>query len=305
MQPVNDSELRSHIMALANRLRMIQADLADKDTQTQREVLCEEIERALKTLRGDQYAIFHEGLKNQFPVMADLGIGPCPVESEGSGKTELHGGRAVPERVLESLMQLTPEQRDGVISRAQGGEKKPTGDGCQWHEVTHSLRQILGMRDDQQVQADGLPNLLILLVDFVIRLEPVVWNTWSKLAPRTEVRGMGGVKPLLGGIVAGQQGSEVCEMERRLKLLQQLVIAMVTAVGPIGSQFAQKYLSTFSPKEIRAMVNMEGKQFLVSEDVQCWRKYEKLASSLNGETIEGQIQKILVEYVQALMKVGR
>ena len=52
--PADKKILENRVLETANRLRLIQVDFADKDSKARDDYLCEEIERALKTILPDE-----------------------------------------------------------------------------------------------------------------------------------------------------------------------------------------------------------------------------------------------------------
>jgi hypothetical protein len=142
----------------------------------------------------------------------------------------------------------------------------------------------------------------IVLSDFVFRLEPLVWNTWRTLSPRSNIRPPNVLKKSMVQFVCGESNAPRGQIESELKLLQRLIAAIITAVSRVGSQFAKHHLAKFSPAEIEALVRMEHGSVFVSHEVKCWRKYLELADKLNEDSIETEIRKAIVGCVESLMK---
>ena len=59
----NSKKMEIRVLETANRLRLIQVDFADENEQTRRDYLCEEIERALKTVLPDERSEFLQRLQ--------------------------------------------------------------------------------------------------------------------------------------------------------------------------------------------------------------------------------------------------
>ena len=90
------------------------------------------------------------------------------------------------------------------------------------------------------------------------------------------------------------------QIENDLKVLQRLVAALTSSISTAGSQFAKHHIARFSPSEISALVKMEKGSFLESHDVKCWRKYVELSETLNEDSIDMDIRKAIVDYVESL-----
>ena len=139
-------------------------------------------------------------------------------------------------------------------------------------------------------------------MDFVLRLDPLVWNTWRALSPKSNLRPQGTLESTIGRFL--KDGSETSETQiaHDIKVLQRLVAALTSAVSQVGGQFAKRHLAKFSPSEISALVRMEQGSIFVSHDVKCWRKYVELAEMLHEDAIEMEIRKAIVDYVESLTK---
>ena len=145
-----------------------------------------------------------------------------------------------------------------------------------------------------------------MLVEFVLKLEPVVWNTWRTLSPRSAVRPQGALAEKIGQFLCKDAEVSRSMVDNDLKVLQRLIAAMTTAVSRAGGQFAKHHLAKFSPPEIAALVKMEPGSVFVSHEVKCWRKYVELAETLNEDAIDMEIRKAIVDYVESLAKgMGR
>jgi len=147
-----------------------------------------------------------------------------------------------------------------------------------------------------------MAELSAILVDFVLKLESLVWNTWRQLSPRSAVRPQGDLTTKIGQFLSSDAEISVNQVDDDLKVLQRLVAAMTSAVSRVGGQFAKRHLAKISPLEIEVLVKMEPGSVFVSHDVKCWKKYKELAETLNEDSIEMEIRKAIVDYVESLTK---
>jgi hypothetical protein len=294
---IDNEKLRTHITATANRLRMIQADFADHSDEMRREYLHEEIERVLKTILPDERVEFLEGLKSRFPVAADIGSQPIVQVQETDGRSMVARDRLNdPEFLVQLLVKIFPTLSDDV--------KKSVVAGLQRGQI--QLQDSRDYSDDGAGLEPGRVGALTeILIDFVNKLEPLVWSTWRKLSPRSSIRPAGDIKNTVSKFACADGDVAKQQVENELRELQQIITAMITAVSQAGDRFAKHHLSTFSPSEISALVRLERKGVLVSHEVKCWRKYQELASTLTEATIEADIRKAIAEYAESLMKVGQ
>ncbi len=306
MSAKNNKKLENYIRETTNRLRLIQVDFADQSDQTRTEYLCEEVERALKMVLPDERNEFLERLTARFPTL-NFSTQPILEEREAKGSSTIEVGKlSDPDFLIRSLLEIAPtlsnDQKKNVIKSLQEGELEPQIRQDYSDESIQKLKAKLQLDDRQSFDTNRLTEMIILLVDFVYRLEPLVWNTWRKLSPRSTICPPGDLKNAIGQFMYNDSKVSREQVNSDLKELQRLVAAITTAVGRVGGQFAKSHLAKFSPSEISALVRMEHKSVLVSHEVKCWRKYIELADTLTEDTIETEIRKAIVDYVESLVK---
>jgi hypothetical protein len=252
--------------------------------------LSEEIKRVLKTVIPEQRKVFLEKLMERFPT-GHLGTAPTDEQPQPEGRSEIEVEELKdPELVISRLLELAPvlsdEQKGLAAKRLQ-----EAGFGLQVatqgysDEFIRDLRASLQLGDVPDIKVDRLGEMIVLLADFVFKLEPLIWNTWRMLSPRSSIRPSGSLKKTMGQFICGDSGTPDKKAENELKMLQRLIAAITTAVGRVGSQFAKRHLGRFSPSEISTLVRMEHGSVFVSQEVKCWRKYLELAETLTEASI--------------------
>jgi hypothetical protein len=267
--PTNDkNKIESHILETANRLSLIQVDFADESEQTRTTYLCEEIKKALKNVLPDNRKEFLERLLEKFPA------GSLVTQAILAGAT------------VESLP---------AVDESEFKQENSI-------ELDQKLKQKFKVGDEYSISAEKIAELNVILIDFVLKLETLAWNTWRQLSPRSTVRPQGDLTKKIGQFLSNDAGISVNQVDDDLKVLQRLIAAMTSAVSRVGSQFAKRHLAKFSPSEIEALVRMEPGSVFVSHDVKCWKKYKELAEMLNEDSIEMEIRKAIVDYVESLAK---
>jgi hypothetical protein len=281
-------------------------DFADESDHTRNGYLCEEIDRALKLIMPEKRNEFLEKLKTRFPVgsldnqvIQNEPVGsPSPVAQVDVLKD--------PELLVKSLLEIAPRlsvKSKKIIVKSLGAEPVRRKAGVNYSEQTlQKLQTVLQSGAGQSVDSDRLMELSIILAEFVFRLEPLVWNVWRKLSPRSKIRQSADIKDIMGKFVFNDPDVSCDQIDTELKELQRLIAAIITAISQVGSQFARVHLAKFSPSEISALVKVEGGSIMVSNEVKCWRKYLKLASNLNEDSIETEIRNSIVGYVNSLRK---
>ena len=309
--PTNNSEkLKNRILATTNRLRLIQMDFADEGDQTRTEYLCEEVERALKTVLPEERNEFLEGLMARFPT-GDVNIQPILKEREAKGgsiieESKLKDANFLVRRLLEIVPTLSNDQKEFITKSLQQAGLGPQVQKNYSDELVQQLKSKLQLGDGPGFDPNQLTELVVLLTDFVCRLEPLVWNTWRKLSPRSSIRPSGDLRNTMGQFIYSDPNASQEQVDNQLKELQRLIAAIITAISRVGDQFAKRHLAKFSPPEISALVRIEHRGAFVSHEVKCWRKYLELAETLTEDSIETEIRKAIVDYVESLVKrMGR
>lgn len=308
--PTNKKKLENRVIETANRLRLIQVDFADESNETRIDYLCEEVERALKMVLPDERSEFLRRLLERFP-MGNIAAQPMLKEQEGKSisvidEAKLQDADFLVRSLLEIVPTLPVDQKESIIKKLQQvGLGAQVGENYSCESI-EKLRTELQLGDEPGFDANRLTELIVLLATFVYKLEPLVWNTWRKLSPRSGVRQSGDLKKTIGQFLNSDSNVSKENVDNELKELQRLIAAVITAISRIGSQFAKHHLARFSPSEISTLVRMEHKSVLVSHDVKCWRKYRELADMLTEDSIETEITKAIVSYVESLVKgMGR
>jgi hypothetical protein len=299
--------LEGRISETANRLRLIQVDFADDSEQTRREYINEEIKRVLKTVLPEQRKAFLEKLMERFPT-GYPGTMPAAEQPQAQGGPEieveeLNDPEVVVGRLLEMASVLSDDQKKLIAKRLQkAGFGLPAAAQNYSDKLVQDLTTKLQLGDLPGIKADRLSEMIVLLADFVFKLEPLVWNTWRMLSPRSSIRPPAGLKKTLGQFLCGNTQVPGQKVEQQVKTLQRLIAAITTAVGRVGNQFAKSHLARFSPSEISALVRMEHGSVFVSHEVKCWRKYLELAETLTEGSIETEIRKAIADYAESLIK---
>ncbi len=299
--------LGDYVSETANRLRLIQVDFANDSEQTRIGYLSEEIKRILKTVMPEQRKVFLEKVMERFPT-GHLGTTLTDEQPQAQDRPEieveeLRDPELAISRLLELVPMLSDEQKELAARRLQeAGLGSPVATQNYSVEFTQDLGARLGLGDVPDIKADRFAEMIVLLADFVFKLEPLIWNTWRMLSPRSSIRPSGSLKKTVGQYICGDSATPDKKAEHELRMLQRLIAAITTAVGRVGSQFAKRHIGRFSPSEITTLVRMEHGSVFVTHDVKCWRKYLELAETLTEGSIEAEIRKAIADYAESLIK---
>ncbi|MHC4743355.1 MAG: hypothetical protein ACYS8Z_15675 [Planctomycetota bacterium] len=298
----NDEKFEQQVRATASRLRLVEADFADEDQHSRIGCLSEEIERALKSIVPDKRRAFLQHLMERFPAET---FGDEPASQS---KPEIEAKLADPDylvsRLINTLAKLGPEKKASLaedLREAGLGGHAETGLSDQ---AMQELRKILKIPGSAEIGVDRLAELVGMLAQFVISLEPLIWRVWKNLSPRSKIRRPQNLNNELGQLLLVDSKGFPGQIELELTTLRRLIVSVLAAIGQVGSQFSRQYVGRFSPSSISALVEMEdtGGYFSKKPEVRCWEKYCELTSHLTEDSVETQMKRIVVDYVESLME---
>ncbi|UCC98191.1 MAG: hypothetical protein JSW66_20385 [Phycisphaerales bacterium] len=309
--PVNDKDkMENRVLETANRFRHIRAASADESDQARRDDLCEELEKTLATFLPAQRDEFLRRLLEQLATVGSaVQSGAQEQESQGTSTIGEPGFRNVDsliQSLLEIIPALTEEQKLIIDRRLQEAGLRPVAAPCKSTDSGQELKERLQISGELSASRRDLAELSTVLAEFALKLEPLVWNTWRALSPRSNIRPQGSLAKKIEQFLCKDCDVSSDSVGEDLKVLQRLIAALTTAVSRAGGQFAKSHAAKFSPSEIAALVRMEPGGVFVSHEVKCWRKYVELAERLDEDAIDVEIKKGVVDYVESLGKgMGR
>ncbi|MCK5271838.1 MAG: hypothetical protein KAJ52_04645 [Sedimentisphaerales bacterium] len=291
------------VAATVNRLRMLQVDLADESDQVRREQFSEVIQRALAEIVPEQRQAFLEELRDRFPNW-DTGRTGQADRKETIAAPEMYEDLDDPDFLIEKLTalatSLSDDKKQSLSAKLkQSGLLPPTDHG--WSDQCYQrMQKMMPGVDTAAVDPERFVETVALLFDFAVKLDPLVWSTWRKVAPRSSVHASGDFKESLLKYL--QNKEELSECREILERLRFLIAGIISAFGQTGSQFSRYYMSKFSPSQIEALVDIEKRKIWVSREVKCWEKYVELARSMNDTSIEREFMDQITHFAETLMR---
>ncbi|MBN2133770.1 MAG: hypothetical protein JW741_29985 [Sedimentisphaerales bacterium] len=298
-------DLAGDICETARRLRLIQVDFASEDQQTRMEYLHEEMARVLKTVLPEHRKAFLEGLMERFPAEHPTTTPAAASPASGPAPQEPRDAEKIVSSLVEMAASLPADRKQALAARMQeAGFELPAATGPQGSgEAAETLRARLELDEGTRIDREQVAVLAGMLADFALKLEPLIWNTWRTLSPRSSIRPPRGLRKRLGESLSGEAPGQNQRIELELQMLQKLIAATITAVGGVGRQFAKNYLARYAPREIEAAVALEGTSFFgKSRDGKCWEKYKELAETLTEDSMEAELRKAIADYAESLLK---
>ncbi len=307
--PTNDFSHR--VAALANRLRLVQIDFADEGPDVRREQLCEEIERATRSMVPQERDAFLNELQDRFPSW-DSNVNVAPRVEAAPGRSamderELKDPSFLVKRLLDLAPSLTEEQKQtfGGRLREAGFAVAGGGGAGDWPAAAaQAVAAELQVPATATLDPTRTLETLTMLVGVAKSLDQLAWNTWRTVSPKSTIRRSAELHRTVARFATGDQDVSRTQVKQDIERLRQLIAALISAVGRAGGQFAQKQLARLSPAEIESAVGKGG--FLASPDAKCWQRYKEIAAAMDASAIERELLDSIANFAESLMKgLGR
>lgn len=290
------------VVATANRLRLIQADLSEEPDDVRQQYMVDEVERSLAGLVPAERSVFLDALSACFPTWDSLVNATDSDADAGPGPdVDLDDALALAERLASIAPSLSDAERAGVAGRLRDAGLSAEGRQVWPEQASAALAARLGMAEDDRLDPARSVDALRILTDCTLSLDQLMWTTWKTLAPRSELRGQGELAASMKKFLLGDQDVPRGEITAGVERMRQLTAAVVSAVGQAGQQFADRHHERFSPEHIEEWAKQD-KKALESLAVACWRRYRALADEQDPATIEHEIQQQIAESAEKLMR---
>lgn len=292
------------VIATANRLRLVQTDLADEEAEVRQQYLADEVERALAKLVPTERGAFIEALEKWFPTWERVDVSRGAEDGMGQSATderELKDPSFLVDRLIEVAPSLSDSQRDILAGKLRDAGLSTAGRQVWPESAAEKVRAQLKMPEGTELDPGRALELLGLQLEFAMSLDQLVWSTWKAISPRSDIRGAGELKGSLIPFLQGDQDVPRGEVMMHLEKLRQLTAALVSAISQTGRQFAQDHYTRFSPENIEETSKIQ-KKALESLGVAAWRKYKEIFGTSDQATIEREIMQLIADYAERLMK---
>ena len=298
------------VAATANRLRLIQIDFADEPPEVRRGYLEEALEGALAEVLPEEREVFLEELKERFPTWdpnVELQAPEAPPTTTSPlDAQELRDPSFLATRLAEEAKRLSDEERRGLTETLREAGLAPRPSVGLAPEGLAKVRGALGVKGDAALAEDRLAVLLAMLADFACSLDPLVWRTWGKVAPKSKVQSLGSLRHVLHRFATGDERvSDDVAREEVLKLrhmLASMVVALGQAARIAAADVVSGVLAPLSPSKIEDLVRFERGGFFVAKEVKCWNKYKELAGKHNEVNVEAAIREKIQHFIEELMR---
>jgi hypothetical protein len=298
------------VASTANRLRLIQIDFADAPAEDRRGYLSEAVEAALAAVVPERREALLRELMTRFPTWDPNVEVTAPQEEAGvqsrTDERELQDPAFLVERLIDVASELSDDERAAVTQRLCEAGLAPEAEGGWPEEPMKRVREALGLKGEEPLDARRTLGLLATLAEFACVVDPLVWKQWGRLAPESQYQSIATLRHILAQYCTGEENVSDDRVTDDLLKLRHLILAMVVAlreVAKIASKdVASSFLASIAPAKIEDLVKFEKGSIFVSPEVKCWRKYKDLAGTLSDAAVEEGIREKVERFVEELMK---
>ncbi|MGH9099705.1 MAG: hypothetical protein ACRDV8_05675, partial [Acidimicrobiales bacterium] len=288
--------------SLGNRLKYLQANLADETPENRQAYVEEELRRALQALPPSKRGPYLDSLSERFPTW-ELATVP--------GGTSAAAVQATPDETVKAFLQLVPqlsaEQRENLKQKLMAlGLVIPANVAIDGEALTDVQAKLaLGPKD--AIDPQRLGRLFALFAEFTFTADQLTWNVWRSAAPKSAIRrdsSRGDLRLLTRKSLSGDAETSTVLVQKQLEATRQLVAGLLAGLGPAGKNFARKYQQRYSPDAVREAVRAEGGGggLFANAEARCWKKYADLATEITDASIENDVQEAVVNYAEDLIR---
>lgn len=293
----------SRVVALANRLRLLQVDFADQTDEVRREYLTEEVRRALGGVPPSERKAFLDELQEHFPTWdAKVDVRSQSPQSAAArpafDEKEMKDPSFLVTRLVEVCKSLPPEQRRSVTDRLVAAGLVGVGTP-EWPQAQlNDARGKLKINSRVNVDPGRVLELVAQMGEFIYSLDKAAWNTWRTMAPNSTFRRPAELSATIGRFASADQAVGSEQMGNEVRLLRQLTAALIGALAATG-RIAVQHFRTLSPNEIIMHVGSAG---MFGKEAAYWRKYVELYGGMDSSSIEEAIRLQLAEFAENLIR---
>jgi hypothetical protein len=279
---------------LANRLRLIQSELADRSATERQEHLTDEVRRATAQMLPDQAREFYDSLLEEFPSWGEVAEPVTPPVAPGIPLEQWNDPKALVEQLLMIASKDGTRRREVLERIYRSGLVVFVLPAKAEETIKSKLPQL---PNQAKIDAWRAVEVLLMLMEFSRKLESFVSGTWSTVA-----RGVGPASPkALGDLIArfliSAESASLPglrqELEGAITLLERRARAFPAALR----QFSQQHAEKFAPAEIESMVNAG---FLANRNKVLWDKYVELCGGIDRDHLESEVRQMQTAIIQRI-----
>lgn len=294
---------RSLAELTANRLRLIQADLADEPAETRRAHLNDEVKAALEKVSPGERNAFLEVVEDRFPaweggrVVSGTGEG---VMVSPTDMAEFNDPGFLLRQLVKAAGSMSEEQRREAGERLAAAGISAGGAGEVPPESFARAKAAMQIATDASADTGRMLETAALLAEQVVLLDTLAWKIWRQISPDSSHRASGSIGATMASYVSGSGETGRGQLAECLERFRQLNAAMLSSVGKVGGTvYAQ--IARMSPHNVESMAKAE-KKWNESVELAAWRKYSELAGKLDQATVESEVMRAVSKTVEDIIR---
>lgn len=299
------------LVSLANRLRVLHAELADQPADMRSEQLRDEVQRTVGGLAPGAREPFLTELVRQFPIWSADGVvsGATAAPAPKAAAPEPKDPKSLAERLIEACRGLGDADRQAIAARLSAGGlvlkqgvpaaapvAAPAG-----APVTASgaaeFRKHVGMAADAPVDSSRLADVAAMLAEFTLRLEPWACNFWKDIAPDAKNTVYPTLNKDLGRYMLGDDKLPKEALAKSVYRLRSLVSLLLKGMSEAGRSFSKDHMGRYSVEAIEKAAGPGG--LMTAKEVLCWRQYVRQMEGVDGAAIEKRLKSLMAKDVDA------
>lgn len=295
---------RSLAEVTANRLRLIQADLADEPAESRRAHLNEEVKTALEKVPVSERNDFLSAVEDRFPAWEG-----GRVVTGGDGSSAMLSATDMAEftdpgfllrQLVKAAPTMTDEQRREAGEQLAAAGIAPAGAGEIPQEAFSRAKAAMQIPADGEADAGRMLETGALLAEQVILLDALCWKIWRQLSPESGYRSVTPLNTMLASYVSGGGETGRGQVSEALERFRALSAALTSSVAKMGRTVYAE-LAEFSPSQVESLAKAD-KKWNESMELAAWRKYREIAGKLDEATVESKVRQAVARSVEEIVR---
>lgn len=302
-----DGDIAKRANALAHRLRLVQADFVDQPEQARREILAEEVERALKGMTGeDRQALLLE-LGERFPAW-DQNVQVAAVAAAPQStmdQKELRDPSFLVSRLEALAGSLSEAERTAIAERLKKVGMATAGEGNLPAGPAKGLLAAVGSAEGSALDAGRVLELTEMLVAFTLVIDQLVWRIWRDLSPSSSIKRPASFKADMARFISGDQDMARGQVRDDIERLRKVLAGLTSAAPRAGELFASRHVENLAPAAVEHLATRGPMPMMGNaKETACWRKYLELARGLDNETLTRDLLLMWGEAAEKIITGG-
>jgi hypothetical protein len=289
---------------VASRLRLLQASLADGETEARIHLLEEELDRSLKQVALGKRSDYFDALDSEFPTFEARVSQEAPAGDAASPPAMPADPYSLARMLAESVPASGPE-RDAVmdyLEQAGFVRYKAVNGGEVPEEAEAFFKKLLG---DKPLDAGRAYRLMNVMVEYVTNIDQIVWMTWKRVAPKSLVQQEGGrandFRKAIAPYLSGDPEISTEEIKQQVARTRKLISGMLSSIGGACATYAASLLDRLSPEMVKQKAQEEPGSMFETVEKKCWRRYNDMHKEFSHSVVEKELLEAVRKYTEKMV----